>query len=150
MFNRKQNTPSMQNLNLSSSQRSDFPKTLKHEILPIPAPSQFQWGSTSNLDFKGKNCKIHELVIAFNTSPVSGLTGSVANYPNLNPTFFWINHIEIAINNVITDTIYDLEEFILNQLMFEDEDRMLNNYSAGMYSSIAHRNSLSTTTSTWY
>jgi hypothetical protein len=31
-----------------------------------------------------------------------------------------------------------------------DEDRMLNNFSAGMYSSIAHRNTLSTTNSTWY
>jgi hypothetical protein len=46
-------------------------------------------------------------------------------------------------NNVVVDTLYPDAQFILNQLMHEDEDRLLNNYSAGLYSSIAARNTLS-------
>jgi hypothetical protein len=151
MFSKRQTTPSIQGLNISASQKSEVPKNLRHEILTIPSTSQFAFGSYGVLDFKEKNVKVHDLMINFNTSAVSGLTGSVTNFPNLNPVFYWFSRIELVMNNVVIDTLYPDAQFILNQLMFLDEDRMMNNYSAGMYSSLAHRNTLSTTAgSNWY
>jgi hypothetical protein len=124
---------------------------LKHEILTIPSTSQFAFGGYGILDFKEKNVRVHELIIAFNTSAVTGLTGIVASYPNLNPAFHWFTRIELCMNNVVIDTLYPDAQFILSQVMYEDEDRILNNYSAGNYASIAARNTLSTTAgSNWY
>jgi hypothetical protein len=138
-------------LNLSGNQTSDVPRNLKHEILTIPSTSQFAFGGYGVLDFKEKNVKVHELIIAFNTSAVSGLTGTVTNFPNLNPTFHWFTRIELVMNNVVIDTLYPDAQFILNQLMYEEQDRTLNNYSAGLYSSQASRNTLTTTAgSNWY
>ena len=135
----------MRGLNISNNQHSNVPRNLRHEILTIPSTSQFAFGGYGILDFKEKNVRVHELILAFNTSAVSGLTGSVINYPNLNPAFHWFTRIELCLNNVVVDTLYPDAQFILNQLFYDDEDRTLNNYSAGHYSSLAQRNILSTT-----
>jgi len=141
----------MRGLNISNNQHSNVPRNLRHEILTIPSTSQFAFGGYGILDFKEKNVRVHELILAFNTSAVSGLTGSVTNYPNLNPAFHWFTRIELCLNNVVVDTLYPDAQFILNQLFYDDEDRTLNNYSAGHYSSLPQRNILSTTAgSNWY
>jgi hypothetical protein len=150
MYN-KSSVPQNRGLNIASNQSSNIPRNLRHEILTIPSTSQFAFGGYGILDFKEKNVKVHELIIAFNTSAVSGLTGSVANYPNLNPAFHWFTRIELCMNNVVIDTLYPDAQFILSQLMYEDMDRTLNNYSAGHYASIEARNTLTTTAgSNWY
>ena len=137
-------------LNINNNQRSNVPRNLKHEIITVPSTSQFAFGSPCTIDFKEKNVNVHELILAFNTTPVTGLTGSVTSYPNLSPVFHWFQRLEIIQNNIVLDTLYPDAQFILSQLMYDDEDRALNNYSAGHYASIVQRNAMSITTSTWY
>ena len=138
-------------LNIVPSQHSGFPKGLIHTTITTPSQSVFNFGSTSIIDLKTKGVKIHELVLAFNTSACTGVTANGSTLPVLNPAFYWFSRLEILINNVVMDTIYPDSNFIFNQLYYADEDRLLNSYAAGHYSNVSNRYALTNTNnSNWY
>ena len=103
------------NLNISASQHSGFPKGLTHTHISVSSQSQFAWGAQSIIDFKVKNVKIHELVLAFNTGACSGVTANGSTLPVLNTAFTWFSKLEILINNNIIDTILPDFNFLLNE-----------------------------------
>lgn len=122
----------------------------KHETIIIPSTSSPAWGSYFVCDLRMLNVIVHDLALQFNVSAISGLTGSVANYPNYTPAYKWIQRLELAMNDKVIDTYYPDEQFIMNQLFVSDEKRRLNNNSCGAYDSLAQRNTLATATSNYF
>lgn len=136
-------------IKVNSSQSVRLPP-MQHLTVLIPATSQPSWGGYSIFDLKEKGCSIHEITIKLNISPITGLTGTQANYPNYNPAFFFLQRLEIVINNNIIDTVYPEEQWLRNQLFEYDEKRKYINLLCGDYSNIAQRNALATTQSEYY
>ena len=93
-------TITSEGLNLPTHQVTSFGSDeIRHETIIIPSTSQVAFGSYYVFDFKEKGLLLHDVALNFNVSAISGLTGSVANYPNFVPSFFWFTRIEIVINN---------------------------------------------------
>ena len=135
-------------LNLPTHQVTSFGSDeLRHETVIIPSTSQVAFGSYS---VKEKGLLLHDVALNFNVSAISGLNGSVTNYPNFSPAFFWFTRIEIVINNNVIDTLYPSQQFIQNQLFNSDEKRRLVNNAAGAYDSLAQRNAMAIITSNYY
>ena len=131
-------------LNLSDVQSNlAAPPNLKSEIVIIPSTSQPNWGSYFIFDIKERNVIISDIILNFNLGLITGLTGSVANYPIYVPATFFFSKVELVMNNVTIDTLYPLQEFISQQFLFEDEDRQLNNCLQGSYSGPLQRYALS-------
>jgi hypothetical protein len=101
-------------LNVKHTQHSDIPH-MKHETVITPSISQPQFGSYFIIDFKEKGCLIHNIGLEFIVSSITGLTGTLSNYPHYVPALFFYHHIEIVINNNIIDTIYPLNAFVQQQ-----------------------------------
>ena len=136
-------------IKVHSSQAVRLPP-MQHQTVLIPSTSQPSWGGYSIFDLKEKGCSIHEITIKLNISPITGLTGTQANYPNYNPAFFFLQRLEVVINNNIIDTIYPEEQWLRNQLFEYDEKRKYINQLCGDYADIAQRNALATTQSEYY
>ena len=132
-------------LNLSAKQAFNVPNNLRSEYVIIPSTSAPQFGSYFIIDVKEKNVVISDLIINFNVSAISGTGGGpVANHPNFSPATFWMQKIELVINNVTVDTLYPVQLFVTQQFFFEDEDRVSNNNLQGNYASAGQRNALAT------
>jgi hypothetical protein len=140
----------MVNLNVQSYQASNVPENLRHEIIFIPSQSAFTFGSYGYIDFKEKNVKIRSLYLAVNTGPVSGLTGTETNFPNLNPIDSWFDKIDLTQGGNVQDVVDPDLNRIQKQFYYKDEQRLLSKTASGRYDSASQRNALSTTTSTWY
>ena len=82
-------------LNVAGHQTDAIPQNLKHEIFIIPSTNTFAFGSMGIIDIKEKGILLHDIMLQFNVSQISGLTGSVSGYPNFNPAIFWIQRYEI-------------------------------------------------------
>ena len=136
-------------IKVNSSQAVRLPK-MEHLTVLIPATSQPSWGGYSIFDLKEKGCSIHEITIKLNISPITGLTGLQENYPNYNPSFFFLQRLEIVINNNIIDTIYPEEQWLRNQLFENDEKRKFINQLCGDYADIAQRWYMATYQSEYY
>ena len=136
-------------IKVHSSQAVRLPP-MQHQTVLIPSTSQPSWGGYSIFDIKEKGCSIHEITIKLNISPITGLTGTQANFPNYNPSFFFLQRLEVAINNNILDTIYPEEQWLRNQLFEYDEKRKYINLLCGDYSNAAQRNALATAQSDYY
>ena len=137
-------------LNLSAKQAVSVPNNLRSEYIIIPSVSTAQFGSYFIFDIKERNTIVSDIIIAFNVTAITGLTGSVANFPHFSPATFWIQKCELVMNNVTIDTLYPIQEFISQQFLFSDEDRVLINNMQGSYASATQRNSLATATSNYY
>ena len=136
-------------LRVNQSQSVRLPK-MEHLTVLIPSTSQPSWGGYSIFDLKEKNCSIHEITIKLNISPITGLTGTQANYPNYNPSFWFLQRLEIVINNNIIDTIYPEEQWLRQQLFNYDETRKYNNLMCGDYSNPAQRALLASAQNDYY
>ena len=139
----------MSGLNLNRQQLVDVPPA-KHEYIIIPTTSAPAWGGYFTIDFKEKHLFCHDLILQFNVSAISGLTGSVANYPNYTPAYFWWTRIELVVAGIVIDNLYPVQQFLLNNLFVTDEDRRNANNGAGAYDSLSQRNALATATSNYY
>ena len=115
------------------------PSGQRHEIITIPSSSAPLFGGYCVLDLKEKNIEIHDLMLQLNTSAITGMSGSDASFPCMSPAYFWFSRIEIAVNNVVMDTIFPDEQFIRHQLYYNNEDRRINNMSCGSYVSRPQR-----------
>ena len=82
-------------LNVGASQYSGFPRNLTHSTITTPSQSVFNFGSSSIIDLKTKGIKIHELILAFNTSAASGVTANGSSLPIFSPAIFWMQRIDI-------------------------------------------------------
>ena len=136
--------------NLSSVQSTAVPSSLKHEIIIIPSTNTPTWGSMFIMDIREHNIQLHNITLQFNVSAISGLTGTVSNYPHYNPAYCWFQRIEILQNSNVIDTIYPEEQFLLQQFTNFDEDRIYINNGAGNYASLSQRNALATAQSNYY
>lgn len=140
---------SVSGLNLHRQQHAEMPPA-KHEYIIVPSSSAPSWGGYHVVDVKEKDIIVHDIIARFNVSPITGLTGSVANFPHYTPAQFWMVRVEIVIGGIVIDTLYATEQFIRNNLYHTDEDRRLTNNSMGAYDSLAQRNALATTTSSYF
>ncbi len=99
-----------QGLNIAHSQNVNLPQ-MKHESVIIPATSAPAWGSYFVIDFRERNCILHDLTLQFNVSALTGYTSTNSTSPRYTPAFFWFTRIEIVQNNVVIDTIYPAQQF---------------------------------------
>lgn len=135
--------------NVPAHQHSDIPH-MKHETIIIPSTSQPQFGGYYILDFKEKNCILHNFSIQYNVSALTGFTKSgVVTQGRFSPAIFWHTRLELVINNVVIDTIYPLQQFLTHQLFNKDEVRKTINNQMGSYLSIPQRSYLASTTSNY-
>jgi hypothetical protein len=136
-------------IRVNSSQSIRLPK-MEHLTVLIPSTSQPAWGGYSIFDLKEKGASIHEITIKLNISPITGLTGTQANFPNYNPAFFFLQRLEIVINNNIIDTIYPEEQWLRQQLFEYDERRKYTNVLCGDYANPAQRALLASVQNDYY
>ena len=135
---------------MSKSSQSVKLPYMEHLTVLIPSTSQPSWGGYSIFDLKEVNCSIHELTIKLNISAITGLEGEDPNYPNYNPSFFFLQRVEIVINNSIIDTIYPEEQWLRQQLFEYDEKRKYLNLLCGDYSNPAQRSNLANAQNDYY
>jgi len=123
-----------------------------HETVIIPNDGVASFGSYFTITMREHNCILKSLQLQFNVSAISGLTGTVTNYPQFNPAWYFFIRIELVMAGVVVDTIYGNQQFLMNQLFKTDEERALANYAAGNYSTLAgsSRNTLATSTSNYF
>lgn len=134
--------------NLSATQSTYLPNGLRHELLIIPSTSAPAFGSTFIFDIKEKNILLNDLMIQLNVGAGSGLTGGSAN--RWLPAYLWMTKIEIIQNNTTIDTLYPHQQYIMNNLLYEDEDRVLRNNLCGNYASTAQRTTLLSSASNFF
>ena len=133
---------------VSPNQSNIIASGIKHEIITIPFNSNLTLGSYATVNINELNLKLHELTIALNCSALTGITGGAAW---LVPAQFIVDHIELVISNNVIDTWYGTEIWLLNQLMFTDEQRSKYNYaSGGPYLNPQSRGSYNSVPNTYY
>ena len=135
-------------LNLPATSAVSIPHGLRHETLIIPSSSTPSFGGFFTIDIREKGILLNNVTLQFNLSAVTG--SSLVGY--FNPAWFFFSRIEIVQNSNVVDTIYGNQQFLMNQLLFEDEDRLALNNAAGNYASTAQRTTMSSqsTTNTFY
>ena len=138
-------------LNLNDDQSSiAAPSNLKSEIIIIPSTSSPNWGSYFIFDVKERNSIISDIIINFNIGAISGVSSAPTSYPHFVPATFFLSKVELVVNNVTIDTLYPVQEFISQQFLNDDSDRILINNMQGNYASIAQRYTISSATSNYY
>jgi hypothetical protein len=129
-------------LSLPNHQAVFHPTSLKHEVGTIPSTSQPNWAGYFILDYKEKNNTLDNLSVVLKVSPLElkykdgSLYGGSSAFI---PAFMWFNRIEFVQNNIILDTYYPSQQFILNQIIHDDVERLTINNLAGNYASRAQR-----------
>ncbi len=129
-------------LNLPVSQAISIPD-VKHELLIVPSSSIPSFGTYFNVDVRDLNIQVHNIALQFILGAVIGSTGMVGCF---NPAFHFINHIDVVQSGNIIQTLYGDEQFLMNQVLEYDEDRISINNMAGNYASVAQRTLLSSQT----
>ena len=135
--------------NVSHSQHSNLPH-MKHESIIVPSTSAPSWGGYFVIDFRERNVVLHDIVLQFNVSTLTGYTGTNTTSPRYTPAYFWFTRIELVQNNNVIDTIYSNQQFIANQLFNFDEQRALINLGCGAYNNTTQRATLAAAQSTYY
>ena len=128
--------------NLPSSQALSLNPNIRHETLIVPASSIPAFGSYFTVDIRERNMLNHNITLQFVTSPVVG-TNLVGCF---NPAWFWFTRVEVVQGSDVVDTYYNTQQFVLNQMLEYDEDRLSINNAAENYASTAQRTSLSSQT----
>lgn len=127
---------------LKESQAVSLAGDLRHETLIIQSSSTPIWGGSFLIDIKEKNIIVNNISLSLTTGAVVG-TSLVGSF---SPSFFFFTKIDIIQNGNIIDVVYPNENFIRNQLLNGDPDRLQINNSAGNYASSTQRGLLSSTT----
>lgn len=123
-------------LNLPHSQIQPHHGGLKHETLIIPSTSQVNSfnGSMIVFDIKEKSLVIDDISLQFNINPIGGLSNQGTNYPRFVNQWEFFTRIEYVVNNVVLDTQYSTELFLLNQLFNDEPNRIMENALGSNYS----------------
>ena len=134
-------------LNLPASSAVALPSGQKYETLIVPSTSAPNWSSYFTIDVNERGVNVNDMVVQFNLGAVVG-TGWSGYF---NPACFFFTRCELLMGGSVIDTIYGQEQFILNQWLEYDEDRLAVNNAMGNYSSdraITNRAALSSTSTT--
>ena len=68
---------------------------MKHESIIIPSTSNPTWGGYFVIDFRERNCVLHDLTLQFNVSALTGYTGTNATSPRYTPAFFGLVELNL-------------------------------------------------------
>ena len=139
-------------LNTQPHQKMSVSKTLKHEIISFQSAQVPTFSAPFSIFLRlSSGYIIHDAVLVMTQSaPISGLTGSVANFPQISPIPFAITSYDVNVNGVTVDTRRGDEQWLLNNLLPQDETRLLTNLEMGSYTSNAARNSLNVANGKYY
>ena len=135
--------------NVAHSQHIDIPH-MKHESVITPSTSAPTWGGYFVIDFRERNVVLHDLILQFNASALTGYTSTNATSPRYTPAYFWFSRIEFVQNNNIIDTVYSNQQFMSNQLFNYDEQRTILNLGAGAYNNTTQRATLAASANAYY
>lgn len=126
---------------LPAHQAVFHPTGLKHEVSLVPSTSQPNWGGYYILDLKEKNISLDNVSIVLNVSPLTlADNGNLGDWlPAFINIYGWFSRIEFVQNNIIIDTYYPSQQFILNQIIHDDKERLTINNTAGNYASREQR-----------
>ena len=138
------------NSNVVNSMTSQAPPQASHTWLSIPCTNQANWGSLVLLDCKETNILIHEAIVVYNLSSITGYTGTSTYAPRLTPAFNFAQKTELVFGNNSIDTIMGVQNQINNNIWQNDENRLFINNAAGNYASQLQRYNMGQTTSTYY
>ena len=84
--------------------------------------------------------KINELYLLFNMSSITGVTGNSAlSVPAPISAFKWFTNVTYSYQGQVIDTVTNDQNFIHQQISYDDQDRTFINVSAGNYQSQASR-----------
>ena len=140
--------------NLTARQTAvSIPQGLRNETLTFPSSTAAAWGSNTSFFIRASGgVLLHKADIQLQLGAVTGLTGSVTNYPAINPSYFMLNRVLILVNGVtVQDSIAPaLGQYLLNNLTNNDEGRATVEGSGGSRTAIAQRNTMSTTSGTYW
>ena len=130
-------------LNLPAHQAVSLPHGQTHEQMIVVNSSPFAWGNLGTLDLRSQaGCVLNAICLQFSLSAVGGTT-IVGQF---SPAHFFFDHIDVAINGQVLETIYGNSNFLLTQTLNYDEARKSLNLLSGPYDSAAGRLALSSTT----
>ena len=132
-------------LNLPGIQTLSLPSDLRHETIIIPSTSLPAFGSFFIIDIKDRNIVLNNITLQFITSAISGTYTGTAIF---NPCINWFTRIEIVMGGIVIDQIFPNEQFLRNQLLQDDEDRVSTTIAMGRYDNSVKRTIMSSTTTT--
>lgn len=127
-------------LNVAPSQQLGLSRGYSTIFQVFPSTSAPAFNSFFIIDVKPQNAFLESVNLNFNTTALSGLAGGT---PYMLPCPFWIQRIELVINDKVIDTI--LGEIIWKQhQLFSDDDetRKGENAQMGDYSNTTTLNTL--------
>jgi hypothetical protein len=135
-------------LNVPVSQYVDV-NPMKHEMIVLASNNQANWGTMTQFDYKEIDLYLHRLILSYNVGAITGLTGSVANYPRFQPANYFFDRIEILVGGNIVQTVLPDSVIFRNNLFQIDAERKFFNLGTGDYASASQRASMASTTSTY-
>ena len=120
-------------------------QNLTHQYINVISTNLPAWGSYVFIDLNVPNFCIHDVVLQFSLSGLSGITGGSAalTLPALAPAFKFIQNITITNNNNILDVIDGTANHLMNQLYTSFEDALFINTAAGPFNNALVRYNMS-------
>ena len=139
-------------MSVQPHQQMSVNRALKQEIVSFQATAVPTWSAPFSVFLRNSGGLIcHEAILVLTPSaPISGLTGTSAGFPNLNPSPFFITSYDVNVNGITVDTRRGDVDFLSIQTMEQDEARLLKNYECGPYSNKVGRALLNTNASKYY
>jgi hypothetical protein len=142
-------------LNVNKQQVSGLEnRGFSHEIIYIPSVSQPNFnGSYFVIDVKELQCKIHQMILQFDISSITGYTptsGNTGYQAYFVPAFWFFSKIEFLMNGQIVDIYLPEMQFIITQFYQNNDQRMLENASSGVYTSTSSRATMASTRNYYY
>lgn len=95
----------------------------------------FGSGSQVIIDFKEYGVQVLDQWVAISVGAITGMTGS----PMYVPSQFFYNNIQIFQGGKALENILPEENFLCQQMLLNDQDRLYDNAMSGLYSSTAKR-----------
>ena len=96
---------------------------LTHTWMSIPSSNQPIWSTPCLIDYRENSNIIHEAIIVFNLSSITGLTGTSSNCPRFVPAYNFSQRSEIVFGANSIDTIYGIQNQINCNLWNKDGHR---------------------------
>ena len=126
-------------------------QNLTHQYINVISTNLPAFGSYVFIDLNVPNFCIHEVVLQFALSGVSGIVGGSAALalPALAPAFKFIQNITITNNNNILDVIDGTANHLMNQLYTSLEDSLFINTSSGLFNNSLVRYNMSLVPNTY-
>ena len=126
-------------------------QSLTHQYINVISTNLPAWGSYVFIDLNVPNFCIHDVVLQFSLSGLSGITGgsAVLTLPSLSPAYKFIQNITITNNNNILDVIDSTANHLMNQLYTSFEDALFINTAAAPFNNALVRYNMSLVPNTY-